>query len=73
MIVHFDGKVPLCGVYYNNHFLIGDVTQSTLKDIWTSRNFEKFREKHASGERYNIDLCNGCNIWDIKRKKIYSE
>lgn len=73
MIVHFDGKVPLCGADYNNRLLMGDVTQSTIKSIWNSKNFENLRKIHASGERSLVSLCNGCNIWDNKRKKVYSK
>ena len=72
MIVHFDGKVPLCGVDYNNSFLMGDITSSTIKDVWNSKNFEEIRKKHVSLERYKINLCRGCNIWDLEEKRVYN-
>ena len=71
MIVHFDGKVPLCGCDYNNKIILGDLNNQTMKEIWQSKEFYKIREKHASGKRNDIILCRGCNIWDVDIKKIY--
>jgi radical SAM protein with 4Fe4S-binding SPASM domain len=71
MIIHFDGKVPLCGCDYNNKILLGDVNNSSINAIWNSERFNELRDKHSEGKRYEINLCNSCNIWDIERKIVY--
>jgi radical SAM protein with 4Fe4S-binding SPASM domain len=71
MIIHFDGKVPLCGCDFNNTINLGDVNNYSIKEIWQSENFNKIREMHSSGKRNDIPLCPGCNVWDIEEKKVY--
>ena len=71
MVIHFDGKIPLCGCDYNNKILIGDLNNSTIKEIWNSEKFNKIRSLHTSGKRNDISLCRGCNIWDLDIKKKY--
>lgn len=71
MIIHYDGKVPLCGVDFENKFIMGDTNNSKIREIWQSEKFDKVRQKHASGKRNDIELCKGCNIWDLEEKKIY--
>ena len=56
-VIHFDGKVPLCGCDYNNKIIMGDLNKQTIQEIWQSKKFEQIREKHASGERNEIYLC----------------
>jgi len=71
MVIHFDGKVPLCGCDFNNKILMGDLSKSSIKEIFESENFIKVRKIHASGKRDDIPLCRGCHIWNPQRKRIY--
>lgn len=72
MIVLHSGKVPLCGVDYKPIFELGDLNDSTIAQVWTSKKFDEVREKHFSGKRNDIILCRGCNIWDLDEKKVYN-
>ncbi len=71
MIVLYNGKVPLCGVDYKPLFELGDLNDSAIKQIWTSENYKNVKKIHSSGRRNDISLCRGCNIWDLKEKRIY--
>lgn len=71
VVIHFDGKVPLCGCDFNTKMFMGDLNKSTIKTIWRSEKFEKIREIHSSGKRNDITLCQGCNVWDLEKKKVY--
>jgi len=71
MIIHFDGKVPLCGCDYNNKFLMGNLNSLNIKDIWMSDKFDKMRDLHSYGRRDEISFCKECNIWDLNIKKEY--
>jgi radical SAM protein with 4Fe4S-binding SPASM domain len=67
MIIHPDGKVPLCGIDYNTNIELGDMNKSSIKEIWNSEPYEKVRRLHSTGKRNDIDMCKGCNIWeDVK-------
>ncbi len=71
MIIHYDGKIPLCGSDFDNKYVLGDVSKQTIKEIWTSEKFNQLRKLHAEGKRNEISLCPACNIWDLGVKKIY--
>ena len=73
LIVHFNGKVPLCGCDFNHRVLLGDISTDSIQKVWQSQEYDNIRRLHASGNRNNIQLCRGCNIWDIEEKKVYNK
>jgi len=70
MIIHADGSVGLCGVDYSNKHLLGDFTRQSVKDIWQGEGFSRVRQLHATGNREEIDLCVGCDLWDREYKEL---
>ncbi|KKL66989.1 hypothetical protein LCGC14_2139440, partial [marine sediment metagenome] len=68
VVIHADGKVPLCGMDFNSKLQMGDLETSTIKEIWNNEQFRRVREIHAVGDRNDIDLCIGCNVWGLKVK-----
>ena len=44
---------------------------NSLKEIWNSDKFKEIRKKHSSGNRNDISICIGCEIWNTKVKSIY--
>lgn len=73
MVIHFDGKVPLCGCDFNSTINLGDVNNYSIREIWRSEDFNRIREMHSLGRRNDISLCIGCNVWDLEGKKIYKD
>lgn len=71
MVIHFDGKVPLCGCDYNNVYALGDINNQSIKEIWQSEAYNRIRKIHSDGKRNEIPLCKGCNVWDIYEKYIH--
>jgi radical SAM protein with 4Fe4S-binding SPASM domain len=67
----YDGTVPLCGCDYKPTVNLGNVKNNSLKNIWNSEKFKKVRDQHASGNRNEIPICVGCEIWDTKIKSVH--
>jgi radical SAM protein with 4Fe4S-binding SPASM domain len=67
----YDGTVPLCGCDYKPTVNLGNVRNNSLKEIWNSEKFKKVRDNHASGNRNEIPICIGCEIWDTKIKSVH--
>ncbi len=63
-VIFGDGKVPLCNVDYNNKFPLGDVTKSSIGEIWRSSLLNKYRDMHLGHKKDNISICQNCNVWD---------
>lgn len=55
--LHFqiNGNVSACS--FNYDFIIGNVTNSTIKEIWLGEKAKEFRDKLAN---YNFEMCKSC-------------
>jgi len=71
MAIHADGKVGLCGCDFNTKVPMGDLNESTIEEVWQAQQYQRVRELHSTGKRDEIDLCIGCNIWDLGIKSTY--
>lgn len=69
--IHVDGEVGLCCVDTNSDFMLGNVASQTITEIWAGDLLKRMREKHISGCRNEISICNGCTVW--RGSKSYSE
>lgn len=65
MIIRPDGKVSLCCNDPYGRATLGDVTNSSLKDIWYGEDFFKIR-KQLKGGRGNISFCKYCDFFGCK-------
>jgi len=64
--IFYDGVVPLCGCDYKPEFILGNLNQSSIKEVWQSPYFEEIRKIHLEGHCSEIPICAGCNIWDTE-------
>lgn len=61
--IHADGTVGLCCMDTYNNMTLGNVNSQTISEIWASNVLKRAREKHISGKRYEISMCDGCAAW----------
>ncbi|WP_308734733.1 radical SAM/SPASM domain-containing protein [Humidesulfovibrio sp.] len=67
-VVHVDGTAPLCCMDTDTRVPLGNVAEESIRDIWTGQRLEAIRQKHTSGTRADIPLCDGCTLWrEVKR------
>lgn len=64
MPIFANGDVPLCNVDYNNKFSNGNVQESSIAELWQSKVMSQRRALHMSGNKSDISICDGCNVWD---------
>jgi radical SAM protein with 4Fe4S-binding SPASM domain len=64
LVILCNGDVPLCNVDYNNRFPLGNVTNSSIADLWRSKLQQHRQELHLTGQKASISLCGNCNVWD---------
>lgn len=63
MIIYWDGSAALCNYDWDNNVNIGNVKDSSIKEVWNSSVYENLRAMHNSG---NIDgniMCSKCEHW----------
>jgi radical SAM protein with 4Fe4S-binding SPASM domain len=54
------GKVLLCCLDWRHEWIMGDVTEESLEDIWKGERFATIRRKLMRGDRSEV-LCSRCN------------
>ncbi len=58
-VITWDGKVVPCCFDKDAKYVLGDLKNDSLKDIWGNSNYTKFRKSIQKG-RKNIDICKNC-------------
>lgn len=61
MVIFADGSVPRCNVDYNNKHPVGNLMDSTIKELWQSEIQNRTRDAHLKNRRDGI--CVGCTVW----------
>jgi radical SAM protein with 4Fe4S-binding SPASM domain len=59
MYIHFDGTVyPCCYIFPDEP--IGNVGETTLREVWNSPRMVKLREAHVKGDLTDYEACRNC-------------
>lgn len=62
--VYVNGLVGLCRCCTAREELImGDLTKQSVKDIWNSSLFKKYRDYHMQGKFNELPICDTCTRW----------
>lgn len=70
LTILYNGDVVPCCMDYDGKYILGNITQSSISDIWNGERMVTFREAHLRLERYKFELCKFCeqgnllNFWD---------
>jgi radical SAM protein with 4Fe4S-binding SPASM domain len=60
--VMFDGKVTPCCEDGIGRMLLGDLTYQTIREVYNSDRYVKFREDHSENHADRHDLCRQCVV-----------
>lgn len=58
-VITWDGKVVPCCFDKDAHFVLGDLNESTFKEIWNSQKYIDFRQSLLRS-RSEIEICKNC-------------
>lgn len=58
-VITWDGKVVPCCFDKDAHFVLGDLTKDSFREIWNGRPYQEFREA-LFASRSQIDMCRNC-------------
>lgn len=67
MVIFANGDVPLCNVDYGNKYPVGNVGESSISEVWQSKEQNRRRQLHLDGKRSEIPMCISCNVWSEKQ------
>lgn len=60
IMIRSDGEVHPCCSFYTYELKMGDVKNSTIYDIWNSKEFRELRKLHYEGRYRDNSTCNKC-------------
>jgi hypothetical protein len=58
--VLWDGRVSLCCADFDGHTILGDLTTSTIRDVWNAEPYRMARRQHL--ESGGPDICRSCDL-----------
>jgi len=63
MMIFSNGDVPICSQDFKGTHLAGNLTQTSLEDIWHSDTLTNLRQAHLDGQYATNPLCAKCKEW----------
>ena len=60
MYIWYDGKVNPCDADYKSKLSYGNANENSIKEIWNSKKFNTFKEKHLKNRRNELVPCDRC-------------
>ena len=64
LVIFCNGDVPLCNTDFNIKYPSGSVFNNSIQEIWQSQIMNFRRQLHLQNQKYKIDICKNCNVWD---------
>lgn len=63
VVVTYDGRYKYCPVDWNNKTCVGNVSDTTIEDIWHGDGYHIARLEHLNLEFEHCDACRDCPDW----------
>ena len=75
MVIYWNGDVAICNHDWQRNFFIGNVKNSSLKDIWQNGVYQDLRKRHLDNNLKDVVPCNYCSHWQAyyQKNKIIGE
>jgi radical SAM protein with 4Fe4S-binding SPASM domain len=61
MAVFWNGDVPFCGEDKDGKYIIGNLREQTIEEIWLGEKLTRFKKIHKAGEFSKIPICEYCD------------
>ena len=58
--INSDGRVSLCFLDWSKKLLLGDVRESSVKEIWQSKEMRQYQKMFLEGKRKKHPICGNC-------------
>lgn len=62
-VVHVNGDAAMCCMDTETKHPLGSVEHQSIAEIWQGPAMTALREKHTTGRRADIPMCDGCYLW----------
>ncbi len=70
MDISWDGRVSLCCMDYDTEVVFGDLSKTSIWEVWNSEEMADYRRMHKNLEYSKMPICNKCLL---PEKKYFSD
>ena len=73
MVILWNGDIYPClfhGVKDNRDILLGNIKDSSIKELWNSKKMNELRQLHIQGRANEISSCENCSYRNTELEKI---
>lgn len=64
--INVDGFAEFCVEDWNGETIIGDVNRKSIKDVWSSPEYNKVRQSHLLRNFHDVAYCSRCKDWKAR-------
>jgi len=61
-VILWNGDVSCCCIDFDGKLIVGNIMNESLKNIWTSDGYEKFRMLHKTKRQNEMNMCGSCSV-----------
>jgi len=58
-----DGSLVTCDAMFDGQVVMGDLNNTSIKEVWTSPAYYERRQKHIEGRYNELEICDVCDSW----------
>lgn len=62
MLITWDGEYRVCCISNNIPYIVGNLKNESIAELWHSPKVNELRQLHAKGEWYKCELCKQCYL-----------
>lgn len=62
LFITWDGECRICCVNSMDALIVGNIADSSIRDVWNSEKLQGIRKLHEQGLWHEIDLCKNCYL-----------
>lgn len=62
MTIFWDGRVSMCCVDVDGDFIVGNLQEQTIKEIWNGSQMRALRKLHKKRQFLELPLCSNCDF-----------
>ena len=70
VVVLWDGKVVPCCYDFDAKYVLGNLREESLEEIWNNDKMTRLREAHVYGEIDKIPLCKNCSMMGLFERRF---
>jgi radical SAM protein with 4Fe4S-binding SPASM domain len=66
MFIAADGDVIVCCVDSEKEYIVGNIHNDSIENIWKNEKYQKIRELHQNGRYNEVTMCAKCSLTERK-------